>query len=162
MRILMLNHNVAWKGTFLRCYHLGRHMAQAGHTVTVVTTSPTQMRGITCREAAGVEIVETPSVLRGGPRSGFDHGPCGIAAGICGGGGMTWFTRSTAARRSSTRRCRACARTRRRCLSWTGPIGGAEGEASGSAPRGAVRAYLLARSRLFMRRRSVYGRMRRQ
>src|SRR5438034_7369479 len=72
MRILMLNHNVAWKGTFLRCYHLGRHMTQAGHTVTVVTTSPTGKRGITCREEAGVEIVETPSVLLGGPRSGFD------------------------------------------------------------------------------------------
>jgi glycosyltransferase involved in cell wall biosynthesis len=72
MRILMLNHNVAWKGTFLRCYHLGRHMAQAGHTVTVVTTSPTRKRGISSRVDAGVEIVETPSVLCGGPRSGFD------------------------------------------------------------------------------------------
>jgi glycosyltransferase involved in cell wall biosynthesis len=72
MRILMLNHNVAWKGTFLRCYHLGRHMAQAGHTVTLITTSPTQKRGITSREESGVEIVETPSVLWGGPRSGFD------------------------------------------------------------------------------------------
>jgi glycosyltransferase involved in cell wall biosynthesis len=72
MRILMLNHNVAWKGTFLRCYHLGRHMARAGHAVTVVTTAPTRTRGITCREESGVEIVETPSVLRGGPRSGFD------------------------------------------------------------------------------------------
>jgi len=72
MRILMLNHNVAWKGTFLRCYHLGRRMAEEGHAVTLITTSPARRRGVTCRVEAGVEVVETPSLLWGGPRSGFD------------------------------------------------------------------------------------------
>src|SRR2546428_4380029 len=72
MHILMLNHNAARQGTFLRCYHLARHLVQFGHSVTLLTTSPTRKWGITCHEEAGVEIVETPSLLRGGSRSGFD------------------------------------------------------------------------------------------
>jgi glycosyltransferase involved in cell wall biosynthesis len=72
MRILMLNHNVAGQGTYFRCFHLGRYMVEQGHVVTLVTTSPTRKRGLTCRVEGGVEIVETASVLRGGPRSGFD------------------------------------------------------------------------------------------
>ena len=72
MRILMLNHNLAWKGTFLRAYHSARHMVDQGHTVTVVTTSASRRHGIICHEEEGVEIVETPSVLWGGARSGFD------------------------------------------------------------------------------------------
>jgi glycosyltransferase involved in cell wall biosynthesis len=72
MRILMLNHNAARQGTFLRCYHLARYLAPLGHSVTLLTTSPTQRGRITRSEEGGVEIVESPSVLWGGPRSGFD------------------------------------------------------------------------------------------
>jgi glycosyltransferase involved in cell wall biosynthesis len=72
MRILMLNHNAARQGTFLRCFHLARHLVEWGHRVTLVTTSPTSKWRISGRMESGVEIVETPSLLRGGPRSGFD------------------------------------------------------------------------------------------
>src|SRR5690348_18296224 len=72
MRILMLNHNAARQGTFLRCYHLARYLVPLGHSVTLLTTSPTQRGKTTRQEEAGVEIVETPSVLWGGPRAGFD------------------------------------------------------------------------------------------
>src|SRR5438552_2842785 len=72
MRILIVTYSIAWKANFLRCYHPARHMVKEGHSVTLVTTSATRRRGIVCSEEAGVEIIEAPSVLWGGPRSGFD------------------------------------------------------------------------------------------
>ena len=39
MRLLYLNHNIAWSGTFFRAYHLARQMVAHGHDVTVVSAN---------------------------------------------------------------------------------------------------------------------------
>jgi glycosyltransferase involved in cell wall biosynthesis len=60
MKILMLNHNYVWQGTYFRCYHFGRHLVRRGHEVTVLTVRPD--RGLTPRESweDGVRVVQTP------------------------------------------------------------------------------------------------------
>lgn len=75
MRILILNHNVAWKGggTFFRTYHYGRHLARRGHAVTLLTTSPQARWGFRERVAdGGLRMIETPDLLWGMGRSGWD------------------------------------------------------------------------------------------
>lgn len=75
MRILILNHNVAWKGggTFFRTYHYGRHLARRGHHVTLLTIAPRARRGF-CEKLldGGLRMVETPDALWGMGRSGWD------------------------------------------------------------------------------------------
>ena len=75
MRILILNHNVAWKGggTFFRTYHFGRHLARRGHDVTLLTVSPKAKRGFSEKVVnGGLRMVETPDMLWGMGRSGWD------------------------------------------------------------------------------------------
>ena len=74
MRILYLTHNVAWEGggAFFRAYHQGRLLAQRGHQVTLVSISPIHKRGFTKRERDGVRIVESPDLLPGMARTGWD------------------------------------------------------------------------------------------
>ena len=38
LRVLMLNHNVAWRSTFYRAFYFGRELAELGHHVTLATT----------------------------------------------------------------------------------------------------------------------------
>ncbi|MFZ2486855.1 MAG: glycosyltransferase family 4 protein [Anaerolineae bacterium] len=74
MRILYLTHNVTWKGggAFFHAYHQARHLVQRGHDVTVLSIAPTARTGFREFETAGVRIVETPDLLRGQGRSGWD------------------------------------------------------------------------------------------
>lgn len=75
MRILILNHNVAWKGggTFFRTYHYGRHLARRGHDVTLLTVAPRARRGFSEKIVdGGLRLVETPDLLWGMGRSGWD------------------------------------------------------------------------------------------
>jgi glycosyltransferase involved in cell wall biosynthesis len=74
MRILYLTHNVTWKGggAFFRAYHQGRFLVQRGHKVTMLSISPDRKRGFEHRESAGVEIIESPDLLPGMARSGWD------------------------------------------------------------------------------------------
>jgi glycosyltransferase involved in cell wall biosynthesis len=75
MRILILNHNVVWKGggTFFRTYHFGRHLARRGHDVTLLTISQEARRGFKEKIAdGGLRMVETPDMLVGMGRSGWD------------------------------------------------------------------------------------------
>jgi glycosyltransferase involved in cell wall biosynthesis len=69
----MLNHNVAWKGgTFFRAYHFGQHLARRGHKITLLTISPHLRRGFRVKTDNGVRLVETPDLLWGRARSGWD------------------------------------------------------------------------------------------
>jgi glycosyltransferase involved in cell wall biosynthesis len=60
MKILMLNHNIAWQGTYFRCFHLARHLVRRGHRVTILTMRKDLALTPRCTVEAGVEVVETP------------------------------------------------------------------------------------------------------
>jgi glycosyltransferase involved in cell wall biosynthesis len=72
VRVLYLNHNVAGTGTYQRAVNLAGEVAARGHEVTLVTTSPTQRLRGTERTVDGVRIMETPDLLIGGARNGWD------------------------------------------------------------------------------------------
>lgn len=69
----MLNHNTAFGGgTFFRAFHAGRYLARFGHTVTLLTISPRARWTVRRVERDGVTIVETPDLLWGVGRTGWD------------------------------------------------------------------------------------------
>lgn len=74
MRILMLVFNPVGKGTYWRALYLARGLARVGHEVTLLATSRTRRLGFVVRadDQAGVTLVETPDLLWGGLRSGWD------------------------------------------------------------------------------------------
>ena len=74
MRILYLTHNVTWKGggAFFRAFHQARFLIERGHDVTVVSISPEQKTGFKVTEAEGVPIIESPDLLPGQARTGWD------------------------------------------------------------------------------------------
>jgi glycosyltransferase involved in cell wall biosynthesis len=72
MRILMLVLNQTGKGTYWRAYHFGRCLGQRGHTVTLLATSRRRQVGFDVREQDGITVVETPDLLSGSLRSGWD------------------------------------------------------------------------------------------
>jgi len=73
MRILLLNHNVAWcGGTFYRAYHAGRYLAQRGHCVTLLTISARRRLRFFREVKEGIEIIHTPDLLWGVGRTGWD------------------------------------------------------------------------------------------
>jgi len=73
MRILMLNHNIAFGGaTFDRVYNLGSELARHGHQPTVMTISKKDRLRFRVEESAGVEVVQTPDLFWGIGRTGWD------------------------------------------------------------------------------------------
>ena len=72
MKLLFLNHNVAWSGTFFRAFQLGRALVTQGHEVTVVTTSRTNRFAWEREQREGVELVYAPDLLWGRARTGWD------------------------------------------------------------------------------------------
>lgn len=72
MRLLFLNHNVAWRAGFFRAFHWGRYLVRRGHQVTLLTISENQRWGFEIQEREGVRIVKTPDLLTGRLRSGWD------------------------------------------------------------------------------------------
>jgi glycosyltransferase involved in cell wall biosynthesis len=72
LRLLFLNHNVAWRGGFFRAFHWGRYLVRRGHQVTLLTISETKRWGLEIQERDGVRLVKTPDLLTGRLRSGWD------------------------------------------------------------------------------------------
>jgi glycosyltransferase involved in cell wall biosynthesis len=72
MRILMLNHNTKWRGTFFRAFHFARCLARRGHDVTVVTISESNRLRFRTENLQGVRVVESPDLLAGKGRTGWD------------------------------------------------------------------------------------------
>lgn len=72
MNIVHIVLNSVGKGTYWRALHFGRHLVQQGHTVTLLATAPTNRWGMNTREIDGVRLVETPDLLPGSLRSGWD------------------------------------------------------------------------------------------
>ena len=64
-RFLFLNHNIYGRGTFLRCFNLGTHLAAMGHKIILITVSPTlKYRTYYARER-GIEIIQFPTAFGG-------------------------------------------------------------------------------------------------
>lgn len=72
MKILMLNHNVKWRGTFFRAFHFAKSLVRRGHAVTLVTISEKNRGRFRGQTLKGVEIIESPDLLSGKGRSGWD------------------------------------------------------------------------------------------
>jgi glycosyltransferase involved in cell wall biosynthesis len=74
MRILYLLHNVTLTGGggFFNAFHRARHLIRKGHQPTIVTISPTARWGFSETEREGVRIIESPDLLPGIGRSGWD------------------------------------------------------------------------------------------
>jgi glycosyltransferase involved in cell wall biosynthesis len=73
MRILYLNHNVAWhSGTFFRAYQAARHLAARGHALTLITISPRRRFGFARETRAGVQVIHSPDLFWGRGRTGWD------------------------------------------------------------------------------------------
>jgi len=72
MRLVFLNHNPAWSGTFFRAFHLARALRARGHAVLVVTTHASgRWRGLVERRD-GVVLAHMPDLLGGRGRTGWD------------------------------------------------------------------------------------------
>jgi len=71
LKILLLNHNVIGRGTYLRCYDLGRYLAKEGHQVTLLTTSLSSRLRTSTHRDEGVEVVEFPDLFSGPWRTGI-------------------------------------------------------------------------------------------
>lgn len=79
MRLLFLNHNLVWRGTFFRVYHLARELVRLGHQVNVWTVSR-YLRPLGDRyEHSGVRIWETPRWWKVGRHDG-GYAPVDISA----------------------------------------------------------------------------------
>src|SRR5262245_8523035 len=72
MRILMLNHNVRGRGTYHRCLAYGRELVRHGHEVDLMTISPERRSGFETRTEDGVRIIDSPDLMVGLLRSGWD------------------------------------------------------------------------------------------
>jgi glycosyltransferase involved in cell wall biosynthesis len=72
LRILMITLNSMWRGTFYRALHFARHLVQQGHTVTLLALSHQERWRFHTRDMDGVTLVETPDLLCGKLRSGWD------------------------------------------------------------------------------------------
>lgn len=73
MRILLLNHNVAFSGgTFFRAFYIARALQGRGHRCTVLTISKANRLRANIYERDGVRVVESPDLLPGIGRTGWD------------------------------------------------------------------------------------------
>jgi glycosyltransferase involved in cell wall biosynthesis len=72
MKILLIVFNVIGRGTYRRAFQFGRHLAARGHFVTLLVTSKDLRTKFRTYEFNGLTIVETPDMLPGSLRSGWD------------------------------------------------------------------------------------------
>ncbi len=72
MNILFVGLNQSGVGTYWRMFHFARHLVQEGHAVTILSMSPQRRFGINSFTQEGVTVFETPDLLWGSLRSGWD------------------------------------------------------------------------------------------
>jgi glycosyltransferase involved in cell wall biosynthesis len=73
LRILFIVHNQTRKGgAYYRGLNLGAPLARRGHDVSLMSIHPTARTGIVERELDGMHLVETPDLLWGVGRTGWD------------------------------------------------------------------------------------------
>jgi glycosyltransferase involved in cell wall biosynthesis len=77
MRILLLNHNVAWSGgTFFRAYYFGREFVRRGHEVTLLSISVDRRWSFESETRDGVVVAGSPDLFWGRGRTGWDPWDC--------------------------------------------------------------------------------------
>lgn len=72
VKILYLNHNVKGRSTYHRCFQFAKHLVARGHHVDLLTISPTERLHFHETVQQGVHIIETPDLLVGMTRTGWD------------------------------------------------------------------------------------------
>jgi glycosyltransferase involved in cell wall biosynthesis len=74
MKILYLTHTVTWRGggIFFTAFHQARYLTQRGHEVTLLSISPSSRFRFSEKVVEGVRIVDTPDLLPGLARTGWD------------------------------------------------------------------------------------------
>lgn len=70
MRVLMLNHNLVGRGSFLRCLHLARHLVARGHSVDLVSAADSASVRWGRMEDGGVRILLPPRLGQVGTHDG--------------------------------------------------------------------------------------------
>ena len=75
-RILMLTSVAARKGAFWRALHFARHLVQRGYQVMLMSMSPQNRFQFQVYVDRGVTVVETPDLMWGPLRSGWDMWDC--------------------------------------------------------------------------------------
>jgi glycosyltransferase involved in cell wall biosynthesis len=75
MRILMLNHNVAFTGgaTFFRALQFARHLAAQAEQVTLLCSQPAGVGHFAERNLDGLQLVTAPGILPRRWRYGYDY-----------------------------------------------------------------------------------------
>ena len=72
LRVLILNHNIEWRGTFQRCYDFARLLTERGHEPAIVTNAPKAKFRFEEHETEGIRVVRSPDLFWGILRSGWD------------------------------------------------------------------------------------------
>ena len=73
MKILLLNHNVAWSGgAFFRAYHFGRELARRGHEVDLISISRDRRFTFDLEVRDGLRVHGSPDLFWGRGRTGWD------------------------------------------------------------------------------------------
>ena len=73
MKLLFICHNQTRKGgAYYRALNLGVPLARRGHDVTLMSIHPSERFGIVERELDGLKVVESPDLLWGPGRTGWD------------------------------------------------------------------------------------------
>lgn len=72
MRVLMILLNQVGRGTYQRAFNFGRTLVQRGYDVWLMAISPRARLRLRERDVEGVRLVETPDLLPGSLRSGWD------------------------------------------------------------------------------------------
>lgn len=70
MNILLLNHNVKGKGTYIRCFHFAKHLVRFGHNVVLLTSAPNFILRKKRYFIDGVEVIYMPDILSKRYRNG--------------------------------------------------------------------------------------------
>jgi glycosyltransferase involved in cell wall biosynthesis len=72
LRVLIIVLNQVGKGTYQRASYFGRTLARRGHQVTLMAMSPQSRLCLREWDINGMRLVETPDLLPGSLRSGWD------------------------------------------------------------------------------------------
>lgn len=68
----MLNHNIRGRSTYFRAVGLAKELVKRGHSVTLMTIAPSARWRARRTNERGVDIIETPDLLFGSLRTGWD------------------------------------------------------------------------------------------
>ena len=60
MRILFLNHNPEWSGTFFRIFFLSKHLVASGHNILMTSVNSQKTSHITTKTIDGVKVLLLP------------------------------------------------------------------------------------------------------